>query len=367
MSDQVVIQPAFFSRKPDLQRQGDVTVLIHPDTGVAWKLNETAVQVWDAVQQPITLAELRARFDEGADDADAFVRKLHELHLVELHDPSDPSAAIRRRYLDLLKKALVNLIYPEHELRLFRLAEQPLGADHVTNDRLLRDLRYSDAATFEEIVRAKLDGSNFRHLVTRYSHTMVGLSRLSHLQWCAEQLFAAGVEGDFLEAGVCQGGASIFMRALQVAYDQPHRAMWVADSFQGLPLPTAEEDAGLDFSESRLPWLAASLQAVQDNFRTYDLLSDEVHFIEGWFSETLPHVPVERLALLRVDADLYESTRDVLTALYDKVVPGGFVVIDDYHAFRACRHAVDEFRAARNVTSPLRRIDWTAVYWQKTA
>lgn len=169
-----------------------------------------------------------------------------------------------------------------------------------------------------------------------------------------------------MEAGACQGGASIFMRALQVAFGEERRAMWVADSFQGLPVPTFEVDVPLDFRESKVPWLAASLQAVQDNFRTYDLLSDQVHFVEGWFSESLPAAPIGPLALLRLDADLYESTTDVLTALYDKVVPGGFIIIDDYHAFRACRSAVDEFRAARGITDPLRRVDWTAVYWQKT-
>lgn len=143
--------------------------------------------------------------------------------------------------------------------------------------------------------------------------------------------------------------------------------MWVADSFQGLPAPTMEIDAPLDFVEERMPWLAASLTSVQDNFRTYDLLSDNVCFVKGWFAESLASSEVEKIALLRVDADLYESTRDVLTALYHRVTPGGFVIIDDYHAFIACRTAVDEFRAQRGIADPLRRVDWTAVYWQKSA
>jgi O-methyltransferase len=198
---------------------------------------------------------------------------------------------------------------------------------------------------------------------------MVGLRRLENLEQCAARVFADGIPGDFMEAGVCQGGASIFLRALQVAYGEPHRQTWVADSFEGLPVPSHPEDVehGLDFSEPRQPWLAASLRAVQDNFRTYDLLSDAVRFVPGWFSETLHALPAERLAILRVDADLYESTRDVLDALYDRVSPGGYVVIDDYWAFEPCRMAVDRFLAERGAVVELRRIDWSAVFWRKTA
>ncbi|MBV8517039.1 MAG: class I SAM-dependent methyltransferase [Acidobacteria bacterium] len=371
MSESLLIEPVSFVRPPSLVREGDVAVLTHPHTGLGYRLNHTAAAMFESLREPITLGELRARFaaeaEEGAESAEAFVRRMRELGFVDVRDADDASAGMRRRYLDLLKKALVNLIYPEHELRLYHLEHTPTTGDRLADQRRLRDLRYVDAPTFDEIVACKRDGQNFRRLVTRYSHTMVGLRRLENLEWCASELFAAGVEGDFLEAGACQGGASIFMRALQVAYGEPHRRMWVADSFAGLPEPVSEPDAGIDFSESKQPWLAASLDAVRDNFRTYDLLSDEVQFIPGWFSETLAAAPVERLALLRIDADLYASTMDVLTALYDKVVPGGFVVVDDYHAFVVCRRAVDDFRASRGITAPLRRVDWTAVYWQKTA
>ncbi|HEX7403049.1 MAG TPA: TylF/MycF/NovP-related O-methyltransferase, partial [Usitatibacter sp.] len=68
---------------------------------------------------------------------------------------------------------------------------------------------------------------------------------------------------------------------------------------------------------------------------------------------------------LRLDGDLYESTWDALTALYDRVVPGGFVLIDDYGDFPPCRQAVDEFRQQRGIGEPLQKIDWTGVYWRK--
>jgi Macrocin-O-methyltransferase (TylF)/Coenzyme PQQ synthesis protein D (PqqD) len=381
MSDPLLIQLSVFHQPPALVPRGDEHVLIHPGTGLEYRLNGTALFLWESLQEPTTMTALREHicgtFDIGAEaaaqTAETFVRRLWELGFLELQQEDGGLSAMRRRYLQLLKKALVNLIYPEHELWLRYLeAARPLDAEPAASDRLgvqraLRDLRYADAASFAELVASKQDGQNFRKAVTRDAHTMVGLRRLDNIEWCAAQIFAAGIEGDFFEAGVCQGGASIFMRALQVAYAQEHRRMWVADSFEGLPAPRSEVDAGLDFTEERMPWLAASLTSVQDNFRTYDLLSDQVRFVKGWFSESLTAAAVGKIALLRVDADLYESTRDVLVALYDRVTPGGFIIVDDYHAFRACRTAVDEFRAGRGIADPLRRVDWTATYWQKSA
>jgi O-methyltransferase len=293
----------------------------------------------------------------------SFLEQMAELGLVELRIANDPMSALRARYLELLRRALVNLIYPEHELRIEWLEAN--GTADEGRDRALRDIRYRHAAAFADLLAAKQDGSVWRGKPWRFSHTMVGMRRLEHLQWCGERVFEDGVPGDFLEAGVCQGGASILLRALQVVFGEPHRRTWLADSFEGLPVPSHEADTNYDFSETKQPWLAFPRAAVEDNFRTYDLLSDEVVFLPGWFRDTLAGAPVRSLAILRLDADLYESTRDVLAALYDRVSPGGFIVVDDYNAFEPCRRAVQEFRAARGIAEPIRRIDRMSVYWRR--
>jgi O-methyltransferase len=368
MSDPVRIVPTS-ADPPQLLRDGDVSILVHRDSGFEYRLNATAATMWNGLREPTTLAALTElltrQFDVPENEcratAEQFVERMWELGFVDIDTGGSESPALRRRYLDLLKRALVNLIYPEHELRMDALQ----AANGATDDRLLRDIRYTRADLFEELVAHKRDGSNFQRRATRFSHTMIGLRRLENIERCAARIFAAGVPGDFAEAGVCQGGAAIFMRGLQVAYGEAERRTWLADSFQGLPIPTDPADEGYDFSEARQPWLAWDVEAVQDNFRTYELLSDNVRFLAGWFAETLPNAPIERLALLRIDADLYESTRDVLVSLYDKVSPGGFVIVDDYHAFKPCRLAVDEFREGRGISGPLTRVDWTAVYWRK--
>jgi len=94
-------------------------------------------------------------------------------------------------------------------------------------------------------------------------------------------------------------------------------------------------------------------------------LDDQVVFLKGWFAETLPAAPIERLAILRIDADLYASTRDVLEHLYPRVAPGGFVIIDDYGSIPPCRQAVDEYRTSHNIDEPMSFVNRTVVYWRK--
>jgi len=79
----------------------------------------------------------------------------------------------------------------------------------------------------------------------------------------------------------------------------------------------------------------------------------------------LPSAPIRKLSLLRLDGDLYESTIDALNALYDKVSPGGFVIVDDYGALPQCKQAVTDFREGRGITEAIQEVDWTGAYWRK--
>ncbi len=121
------------------------------------------------------------------------------------------------------------------------------------------------------------------------------------------------------------------MLAILAANGDTERTVWVADSFEGLPPPNPEEypaDAGLNFHE--VDELAVSREEVERNFERFGLLDDQVRFLKGWFKDTLPGAPIEQLAILRLDADLYESTMDALVPLYPKVASGGYVIVDDY-------------------------------------
>ncbi len=246
----------------------------------------------------------------------------------------DGAAAL---YLDLMKRSLTNWIYADAEARLAK------ADPFATGERA--------------------EGRDWPAMAL----TMIGLHRLNNLQDCAETVIRDNVPGDLLEAGVWRGGASLLMRGVLQAHGVKDRRVWLADSFAGLPPPNAAKyphDAGIDLYKS--PELAVSLEQVQENFRRYGLLDGQVKFLKGWFRDTLPTAPVERLAVLRLDGDLYESTMDTLTHLYPKLSPGGFLIVDDYGAVEACRLAVHDYRKAHGIADPIRQVDWTGHYWRRS-
>jgi O-methyltransferase len=95
--------------------------------------------------------------------------------------------------------------------------------------------------------------------------------------------------------------------------------------------------------------------------------TDRVRFIKGWFSDTLPTAPIGKIAILRLDGDYYSSTMDALNALYDKVTNGGYIIIDDYSAFKSCKTAITEFCNKRQIHPTIQEIDKLGVFWKKAA
>jgi O-methyltransferase len=285
------------------------------------------------------------------------------------------------RYLALLKNVILNEIYIENDVRLLYVfaalhTGQNIDLDvfrHVAS-RLPNWVSGVKAARQEggiwwNVNIKNSDGSpgtlDLRN-VCEFAHTMIGRKRLDNIETCLAIIKKENVPGDVAETGAWRGGASIFMKGCLTAWGMQNRTVWVADSFEGLPPPSRPEDAGYDFSATRVPILAVGLEEVQENFRRYDLLDDKVKFLKGWFRDTLHIAPIRKLALLRLDGDLYESTMDSLKALYDKVAPGGFIIVDDFNDFVPCRRAVLEFRELRGIDDPIEVIDWSGAFWRKS-
>ena len=250
-----------------------------------------------------------------------------------------PAAAVdpRGRYLDLLERSLCNMIYGD--------------ASHSSYG----DTRYD--------VARRLTG---RDLPTE-AHSMIGLTRLRHLRWAAETVLSEGVPGNFIEAGVWRGGACILMAGVLAAHGDVHRQVFVADSFAGLPPPDPRyaQDLATQHDFHLRPELAVGTAQVAANFRRYDLLNENIRFVEGWFVDTLPPLKNEIFAILRLDGDLYSSTMDTLVPLYDSVAPGGFVICDDFGIVLDARRAIIDFRKERGITNHMFAIDGDGIYWRK--
>lgn len=310
--------------------------------------------------------------------------------------PCVATADGRALYLDLMKRTLSNIIYEDQPYSFYDDERRPVIADRF---RLDRRVQGEDAP--------------------REAHTMVGIPRLNNLQQCVETILAEQIPGDLLEAGVLRGGASIFLRAVLKAHQVTDRSIIACDTFrptlsQGrtvfqdlllrflsviASLPNKRVHRALYELARKIPPEKRSfpiaetpsdeviectmfilrharelatvhkdqtgVEAVKSHFARYGLLDDQVRFLEGFFSDTLPNASLNQLALIRLDGDLYESTRDALIPLYPKLSPGGFCIIDDYYAFTDCQRAVDEYRAAHNITAEMVQIDKLAVYWRK--
>ncbi len=245
-------------------------------------------------------------------------------------------------YLDLLKRSLTNTLF----------ADEPNADDEL-------EARY--VAGF------------VRHYINGAAISMLPLARMDNLQACVTDVLARGVPGDLIETGVWRGGAVIFMRAMLKAYAVTDRRVWVADSFEGLPEPDAARFP-IEAKAHHGPMMtksfgkfAAGLEDVQRNFQAYGLLDGQVQFLKGWFKDTLPTAPIERIAVMRLDGDYYESTMDGLVNLYDKLSVGGYVIIDDYgeDSWTYCRKAVEEFRSQRGIQEPILPVDTKCAYWQR--
>jgi hypothetical protein len=271
-------------------------------------------------------------------------------------------------YLDLLKRSLLNCVYLDNELRIIYLRNCIAGLE-VFDGRVLHNIRRERHDAYAEMTAGRIDGRFLSRNIHNagYSHTMIGRARLDMLHECLDKVVIDGIPGDLVECGVWRGGSCIFMAGYLKIKSNEKRRIFVADSFEGLPTPSLSQDIGLDLSKTVYPELAVDDETVRENFRVYDLDSEAVVFVKGWFKDTLPLLQTNEIALLRLDGDLYESTMDSLEALYEKVSPGGIVIIDDY-AIEQCRLAVADYFARKSWDIPqMNKVDWTGAWFRKAA
>jgi len=279
---------------------------------------------------------------------------------------------IEWRYLDLMKKAILHLVWNDPGIPFSVVYNMKHGGfrDYIAEPEM------QTLKSFEEYLKqfnlylmfncnSENTTKNVGKMLPHFSDSMLSLKRFDNIQYCAEYVLQNNVPGDFIETGVWRGGACIFMRAILEAYGIKDRNVFVADSFKGLPPPDTTkypDDAGDYLHE--MDFLAIDRADVEARFAAYGLLDGQVKFIEGWFEDTMPSAPVESLAILRLDGDMYGSTMVVLEHLYPKLSPGGFCIIDDY-CLPNCRQAVHDYFRKVNISPTLVNVDSICVYWQK--
>ncbi len=269
-------------------------------------------------------------------------------------------------YIDLLKKVLIDY----HRMEMGETPPIQKNKGHKPRYMLLymleRILKNSAFTIREKIPfnrERRLNGVDW----PAYADSMVGLKRMDNIEFCVNDTIKNNIPGDLIETGVWRGGSVIFMRALLKVAGVTDKTVWVADSFEGLPKPDADKyaaDKGDDhYSFSNV--LAISQEQVMYNFEKYGLLDGQVKFLKGWFKDTLPTAPIEKLSVLRLDGDMYESTINALDSLYPKLSKGGYLIIDDFGVVPGCKLAVMDYREKHNITEEILRIDDAGAFWKK--
>ncbi len=164
-----------------------------------------------------------------------------------------------------------------------------------------------------------------------------------------------GIPGDIVECGVWRGGSIHMIARTFQAEGVTDRDIHLFDTFEGMTEPT-EHDVAFDdprtaaerletAEKNQWIWAIASLEDVQAGLKTLDYPYERFHFVQGPVEETIPEHAPEQIALLRLDTDWYESTKHELEHLYDRLVPGGVLIIDDYGSWQGSKKATDEFMA----------------------
>jgi O-methyltransferase len=195
-------------------------------------------------------------------------------------------------------------------------------------------------------------------------YTMTSAERIGNVIDAVRYVVEAGITGAVVECGVWRGGSMMAAARGLIEAGETDRELWLYDTFGGMSEPsevdrTPDGRSAQDFV-SQAVWrdrLRVTLPEVQANMRRTSYPGHLLRFIEGKVEDTLPCAKPQRVAVLRLDTDWYESTRAELNHLYPLVTPGGIVIIDDYGAWEGSRKAVDEFLEAQQEPIFLWRID----------
>lgn len=199
--------------------------------------------------------------------------------------------------------------------------------------------------------------------------TMMSKERLRAMYTNARRICEDDRDGNFVECGVAAGGCSALLAYVIKRYSKRPRLLFCFDTFEGMPEPTsADTHEGLTANESG--WgtgtCAAPIDSLMQAVRAVGA-ADCIRPIKGLFRETLPATrqSVGSIALLHLDGDWYDSTRDILGNLYNAVLPDGYLQVDDYGHWEGCRKALDEFEKEQNVVFEKTIIDETGISFRK--
>ena len=210
-------------------------------------------------------------------------------------------------------------------------------------------------------------------------YTMTSPERLWSLLGAVRHVIAEGVAGDFAECGVWRGGSIMAMASELRQLGALDRRIWLYDTFAGMTDPTDQDIeaptgktasqmlAETSVGDGNNVWCVAGRADVEANVRSTGYPFDNFQFVEGDVATTLLESVPDRIALLRLDTDWYESTKLGLEVLYPRLSVGGVCILDDYGHWQGARRAVDEYFDALGKRPYMHPIDFSGRVFIKTS
>jgi len=202
------------------------------------------------------------------------------------------------------------------------------------------------------------------------NYTMTSVERLFSLINATRYISQNNILGDFVECGVWKGGSMMATAYSLKNMGELDRNLYLFDTFEGMTPPSNNDITYSNLEASKLLaesskedsssiWCYSPLDEVKINITSTGYNPEKIHLIKGKVEETIPQCIPEKIALLRLDTDWYESTRHELEHLFPRLVHGGVIIIDDYGHWKGCQQATDEYFQKNNIPILLNRIDYT--------
>ncbi|HTN20643.1 MAG TPA: TylF/MycF/NovP-related O-methyltransferase [Pelobium sp.] len=202
------------------------------------------------------------------------------------------------------------------------------------------------------------------------SYTLTSPERIASLVNAIQYITKNQIQGDIVECGVWKGGSSMAAIKSLIKANDITRDIYLYDTFEGMSAPTKEDKAvdgesaevmltKSDINDATSVWCFSSIEEVKNNIATLNYPTEKVYFVKGKVEDTIPTTIPQKIAVLRLDTDWYESTKHELEHLFPLLVSGGVLIIDDYGHWEGARKAVDEYIEKNNLNILLNRIDYT--------
>lgn len=215
-----------------------------------------------------------------------------------------------------------------------------------------------------------------RHTETFYKvkeYTMTTSERVAALCDAIDYLSVNNIEGDIVECGIWKGGSTMAAIDTLLYHKSTDRNIYLYDTFEGMPAPSTHDvkkgghhGAGMSAKElydnsnpDDIIWCISPLDEVKQNIEKFNYPADKIHYVKGMVEDTIPQTIPQKIALLRLDTNFYESTQHELKYLFPLMVPGSVLVLNDYGEWAGARKAIDEYIQANNIKILLTRVDKT--------